>query len=598
MRRPMRRGGAVAAVGLVVAMLTGCSLGTEEKSAGDGCTRVVVATSSEKVNLMSDLGDAFKSSPEQKALSTCTTIVPINVSSGAATDVLVQDPDEWPGLDEEYWPTVWSPASTIWTDRVTAAGNANLIQDAASFAKTPVVLAMPESMAAALGYPGKQVSLEDIAKLIAAPDGWASVGKPLWGAFKIAKTNPTTSTTGLEMILMQAYAAAKKQDGLSAADIAAAAAFSTTFESGAIHYGDTTGKVLTTLYNEGQSGESGSAYVSAVAVEETSLLNYNQGNPDSHTVQPGEKLTPPKEKLVAVYPSGGSMFSDDPAAVLGSPWVSDAQRAAGEAFVRFLATTPAQEILPTYGFRPLDASVDVTDHLNSDVGIDPAQPAVALPKPSPDVVSAALDSWATIRKPSAVLELIDISGSMLDDAGNGESKLDGAIDAAKSTLANVRSSDEIGVWAFTTGIASDHGDDVVPLREFAPLGGDLESLRGTIDDLSYAEYGGTPLYDAIGSAYDFMLQHVDPARINAIVVLSDGQDTDSATSLGSLLVKIGSSAKEGAAKSPVRIFTIAYGEDADTKVLGKIATASGGQGFDATDPTKLDAVFASVMNNF
>ena len=86
-----------------------------------------------------------------------------------------------------------------------------------------------------------------------------------------------------------------------------------------IHYGDTTGKVLQTLYDETQNGASGSGYVSAVALEETSLLNYNQGNPDSHTVQPGEKLTPPKEKLVAVYPSGGSMWSDNPAVVLGAP---------------------------------------------------------------------------------------------------------------------------------------------------------------------------------------------------------------------------------------------------------------------------------------
>ena len=76
------------------------------------------------------------------------------------------------------------------------------------------------------------------------------------------------------------------------------------FEECVIHYGDTTGKVLTTLYDETQNGAGGSGYVSAVALEETSLLNYNQGNPDSHTVQPGETLTPPKEKLVAVYPVG------------------------------------------------------------------------------------------------------------------------------------------------------------------------------------------------------------------------------------------------------------------------------------------------------
>ena len=73
------------------------------------------------------------------------------------------------------------------------------------------------------------------------------------------------------------------------ASVAAAAEFSRVFEECVIHYGDTTGKVLTTLYDETQNGTGGSGYVSAVALEETSLLNYNQGNPDSHTVQPGEE---------------------------------------------------------------------------------------------------------------------------------------------------------------------------------------------------------------------------------------------------------------------------------------------------------------------
>ena len=95
--------------------------------------------------------------------------------------------------------------------------------------------------------------------------------------------------------------------GLTVGDVQEAAGFSKAFESGAIHYGDTTGKVLTTLYDETQGGTRGSAYVSAIAVEETSLFNYNLGNPDSHTVQPGEELVPPREKLVAVYPSGGDV---------------------------------------------------------------------------------------------------------------------------------------------------------------------------------------------------------------------------------------------------------------------------------------------------
>ena len=60
------------------------------------------------------------------------------------------------------------------------------------------------------------------------------------------------------------------------------------------------------------------------------------------------------------------------------------QKTAAGAFVAFLRTKQAQEVLPEFGFRPVDASVDVSAHLNGDVGIDPAQPAVSLPQPAPE----------------------------------------------------------------------------------------------------------------------------------------------------------------------------------------------------------------------
>jgi Ca-activated chloride channel family protein len=565
--------------------------------ADDGCTSVVVATSSEKVNMLDALADAFKESSQHAELAECATVHPINVSSGDATRFLTAGGD-WPDDDPRRWPTMWSPASTVWTDRVAAAASASLVGEPESFTHTPVVFGVPETMAKALGWPGAEIGIADFEALCQDPEGWASVGKPLWGSFKISKTNPNTSTTGLSAILMQSYEASGKSADLTADDVAAAAEFSRVFEECVIHYGDTTGKVLTRLYDETQNGAGGSGYVSAVALEETSLLNYNQGNPDSHTVQPGETLTPPKEKLVAVYPSGGSMWSDNPITVLGADWVTPEQAEAGAAFAAFLQTAAAQEILPDYGFRPLDASVPLGELFTAEYGVDPAGPAVTLPKPAVDVVSAAIDQWTQIRKPSSVLEVIDISGSMDEAIGDGRSKLDGAIEGAQATLGHFRSSDEVGVWAFTTGVESAAGENIVVLRDVSPLASDRESVDSSLDDLRFAHRDGTPLYDAIAAAYDEMVARAQPGRINAIVLLSDGQDTDSEISLDSLVAKIGASSKEGGDDAPVRIFPIAYGEGADTGALQRIAEATGGQWFDASDAAKIDLVFASVINNF
>lgn len=597
---------ALSVLGAVSLIATSCSGGNDTGGAtnnalpeigADGCTPVVVATSSEKVNLMEDLGQKFKESEIGKALDNCATIYPVNVASGAAADNLMNSTTEWPDVGEDYYPTIWSPASTIWTDQVSIVAGANVFNgEPTSFTETPIVYGVPEGMAKALGYPDKDISMKDLEKLVV--EGWGSVGKDNWGDFKIAKTNPNTSTTGLSALLMQSYSASGKSKDLTVGDIDASADFSKSFELGAIHYGDTTGKVLTTLYNKTQNGAGGN-YVSAVALEETSLVNYNKGNPDSHVVQPGETLTPPKEKLVAIYPSEGSMWSDNPAVLLNTSWVDENEKTAGNAFLEFLQTDEAQNSLADYGFRSVKDTVDASGVLNAGLGVDLAKPAVSLPKPSVEVATHAKDQWVQIRKPSAVLELIDISGSMDDSMGNGKSKLDGAIESAQGTIGNFRSTDQIGVWAFTTDIESELGKNVIPVRDFGPLNNDSETIGNSLDELRYADRNGTPLYDSIALSYEYMSEQAESGRINAIVVLSDGADEGSDMSLNSLLTKLqASSEAEGSKNNQVRIFTIAYGEGANKDELSKISEATGGQMFDASDPERIEEVFQSVINNF
>ena len=77
------------------------------------------------------------------------------------------------------------------------------------------------------------------------------------------------------------------------------------------------------------------------------------------------------------------------------------------------------------------------------------------------------------------------------------------------------------------------------------------------------------------------------------------EDTDSRVKLPQLLAMLQRPPGEGAAEGEVpRLFTIAYGEEADKDALQRISKASGGQIFDASDPDKIDQVFASVINNF
>ena len=95
-----------------------------------------------------------------------------------------------------------------------------------------------------------------------------------------------------------------------------------------------------------------------------------------------------------------------------------------------------------------------------------------------------------------------------------------------------------------------------------------------------------------------MQEEFDPTRINAVLLLTDGRNEDPGSiDLDALLSDL-TSRNEGTSSRPVRIFTIAYGEDADQGTLERIAEATNGASYNATDPTTIDRVFTAVVSNF
>jgi Ca-activated chloride channel family protein len=92
-----------------------------------------------------------------------------------------------------------------------------------------------------------------------------------------------------------------------------------------------------------------------------------------------------------------------------------------------------------------------------------------------------------------------------------------------------------------------------------------------------------------------MLDSIDPNRINAIVLLTDGvnRPADNA-GRAAMLKEIDASQRD----TSVRIFTIPYGKDADVDTLERIAVASKAVTYDAVDPADINKVFVSVFSNF
>ena len=589
-------------------MLAACS-GSDDDDAGGpapsdlsdadtgDCIVVDMAVSSEKIAVLTELADEFNNSDQAAVGERCVFVRPRSVASGAAARLI---PEGWPDATANGPPPViWSPAASGWAGIVNERAGQVLAPAGTPFMLTPLVIAMPQPMAEALGWPEESIGFADLAALAENPEGWAALGHPEWGPFRLGKTNPNYSTSGLNFTIAEYYAATGKTAGLTSEDLArpAAVEFAENIESAVVHYGDITMTFLNNWFATDVRNTS-LTYASAVAVEEKSVIDYNRGNPDG-VLSPGEEPRVPWVPLVAIYPEEGTLYSDNPFIVLDTEWVDADEKAAAALFEDFVQLPENQQKVMEFGFRPNNPSVPLGDPIVEANGVDPTQPTAELQVPEPSVLIGILDSWAELRKDARVLLVLDISGSMGEPGGDGRTKLDLAQEAAISALSQFKDSDEVGLWVFSTelGGANPNVRDLVPL---APIG----SQRDLLEEQIAVQFptNGTPLYTVAQEAYESMVAGYDPTKINAIVLLTDGINDDDLPGddeeqFAELIeaLQVGS---EGSSSQPVRLFTISYGDSADTVALRAISQATSAATYNASDPATIEQVFTAVISNF
>lgn len=448
---------------------------------------------------------------------------------------------------------------------------------------------MPKPMAEALGWPGKKLGWSDLLDL--SSGSWAKYGHPEWGRFRLGKTNPNFSTSGLNATVGTYFAATGLSGDLSERNVAdpKAREFVRGVERSIVHYGDTTLTFLSNLQRADDAG-AGLSYISAVAVEEKSVWDYNQGNPTGDPRTLG-KHGKPKVPLVAIYPKEGTLYSDNPYAVLTAPWVDDAKRRVAADFLSYLRAEKQQQRFTEFAFRSHDGKPGRL--ITEANGLLPAEPKATLSPPAPNVLDKVLSSWAELRKPANVLMVMDVSGSMgATVPGTGRSKLDLAKQAAINALPQFGPHDKVGLWLFST--RRDGDKDYLELSPLATVdGAQRKNLRARLDGLT--PDGGTGLYDTALAAYRHVRDRHSGDAINAVVFLTDGRNEDNdSLSLENLLPGL----RAESAEESVRMFTIAYGQDADLGVLRRISEATDAAAYDSREPGGIDQVFTAVVSNF
>ncbi|HEX2696841.1 MAG TPA: VWA domain-containing protein [Anaerolineales bacterium] len=468
-------------------------------------------------------------------------------------------------------PTVWSPASSIYIPVANAEWRKTHPDDLVTgtpkdLVLSPVVIAMWRPMAQALGWPNTTLGWSDIAKLATSPDGWSSYGHPEWGQFKFGHTHPGYSNSGVVSIIAETYAGLGKQRGLTEADLQSPELrdFMSNVESSVIHYGTSTGFFADRMFERGPS------YLSAAVLYENLIV-----------AQEDKRLTGASSQIpvVAIYPKEGTFWSNHPYVVLNAPWVTAEHKEAAGIFQTFLLDKPQQLKALELGFRPADPSIPLAAPLDAQHGADPSQPQTILEVPSAAVIDGIQQLWTQTKKPVDLIAVMDISGSMRGD------KITSARASLMQFVQKLDDRDQLEVVLFSS--------DVTTLTPLSPIGPKRQQVLDSVSGIF--ENGNTRLYDATLQAYQELQQNGDPKHIRAIVLLTDGQDTDSSSSLDQVLNVINSAQGEGG--NAIKLFTIAFGDDADKDVLKQLAEPTGGQEYDSS-PENIQKIYDQIATFF
>jgi Ca-activated chloride channel family protein len=551
---------------------------------------LILASSQEKDRDLAKVAQAYSAHGGRKVGESCAKVTIKAVNSGTAMRRLVN------GWDEDRYgprPDIWSPASSVWVtifnqQRGSDGTHPALPVRHPSIVRTPLVIAMPEPKARALGWPQKSLGWADLAELSVDEKGWGTYGRPTWGSFKLGKTNPHYSTSGLNATIGAYFAATglSSISDMTVEDIKRAEVrdFVRGIEHSIEHYGDITLTFLENLYRADQDGRA-LQYMSALTVEENSVIDYNRGNPTGDPDKRGTQA-PPSTPLVPIYPREGTMYSDHPYVPLA--WMPPGKKAVADDFLRYLQHD-ATEYFQDAGYR-VDA--ENTAPNAGTPGLVHGDQITTLNMPAPEVVNAVLSSWSELRKKANVLLVIDKSGSMKTQVPtDGRTRLDLAKEAAVRTLPQFRADDEVALWEFSSELDGEADHRVlVPL---GPMSRVRSQVKAQIEAIQ--PRGETGLYDTMAAAFEQMRKDNRADAINAVVFLTDGKNEKKkpGMNLDRLLQVLDEPHEES-----VRIFTIGYGEEADQQVLKRIADATEAHAYSAADPDLIDEVFASVFSNF
>lgn len=442
-------------------------------------------------------------------------------------------------------PVVWIPESSYWLGRVRAVDREMFDGVANSVASSPVVLAIPETVARGLDKDLSQgIDAAMISKLALDPKG---------SLLKLGLVEPRRDTAGMvgAMVLSDAVVASEK-------DLPKLVMI---YRSLATQINDTTA-----LW---QAIGDGTKAINGAPVSEQAVLAYNAGG--------------------KVPPMAAVPLADVP--TLDFPYAARARQprpmaAAAAAFRTALTSGQYKSVLAQHRLRSPDGTASAgfpTGH-----GVTTAAVHV---QPLNDMAKAksALTVWVAARTPSRIVAMVDATSSMaLTVNGSGKSRMQVMQDAASTGLTLFTPESQVGLWAF----AGAGHKNMVPLEAVGPAGSAQRTkLTSTLSAASPMPTDVNPLYQSIKAGYQELLTGYNYEMRNTLVVFTDGGDT---TGLDVRQVQRELEILADVTR-PIRVVLLGIGPDVKLAELESIAKTTGGAAFQVNSPEEMQLIFLKAL---
>ena len=495
---------------------------------------------------------AFFNAQHQDVNGHCAAVHVISEPSATAAAQIAQS-----GTSTAF--DAWIPDSSLWVSvaRSSPAGAQLVQQTGLTVARSPLAIVMPRSVAEQVPAFGASV-------------GWQfllpqSVGGPATGlGLHVDFPDPAGSSAGLATLIELQH--------LLGSGTGALADF-TKF-----------------VFNVQVTKDEGSAALASLAslaqpprderpvtiASEQAIAQFNRAHPAA--------------PLAARYPTEGTYELDYPYVLTTANTVTGK---AAQAFETALRSAYATSYVRYEGFR---SAAGAAPSWIGEYGLDTGQPVLSQAA-APGQAQTSLQAWERLSLGSRDLVLLDVSKQMATPVAPGGPTLEQVLgQAAGLGLAQFPDSTQLGDWAFAS-----HLNGSLPYKELVPVG-PLSAPLGLItrrQEAGQIAQQGKPvpapaaLYGSILAAFRQMTATYQSRYSNAVLVMTAGVDNApgdiTSTALVQQLHQLYNPRRR------VEIIAIQFGNAGNFPALQQIATVTGGQAFEITDPAQISKVFFAAV---